>query len=48
MAKKRKEGFSIEKELCLVDVDDPDSLVSDAKAEMQRMYALWDAVRPLK
>jgi len=46
MLKKRGEKNIIAKELYLVDVSDPDSLVPDAKTEQTRLYALWDAVTP--
>lgn len=46
MCKKRNEGFSVEKEYSLVEVDSVQSLVPDVTVEIGRMYALWDAVYP--
>jgi hypothetical protein len=46
MIKKQNENASIEKELSLIDSNDPDSIVPNAKQEMSRIYALWDAVFP--
>jgi hypothetical protein len=44
MCQKRNEGMSIEKEMYFVEIADFESLVPDAKVEIERMFALWDAV----
>lgn len=46
MTKKRNEGFTVEKELSLVDVDDLKLLVANLPKEVERIYIFWDAVPP--
>ena len=46
MTKKRNEGYTVEKELNLVDIDDLKPLVSDLPKEVKRIYIFWDAVPP--
>lgn len=42
---KRTEKIAIEQGMWLVEVENLASVVKDVKTEMDRMFALWDAVR---
>jgi hypothetical protein len=44
MMGKRSEKISVEQGMALVEVENPGSFVKDVKTEMDRMFALWDAV----
>ena len=44
MMSKRRENIAVEQGMSLVEVDSPGSFVNDVKAEMDRTFALWDAV----
>jgi hypothetical protein len=41
---KRSEKIAVEHGMALVEVENPGSFVKDVKTEMDRMFALWDAV----
>jgi len=45
MMGKRSEKIAVEQGMALVEVENPGSFVKDVKTEMDRMFALWDAVR---
>ena len=44
MMGKRSEKIAVEQGMALVEVENPGSFVKDVKTEMERMFALWDAV----
>ena len=48
MMSKRSEKIAVEQGMSQVEVDSPESFIKDVKAEMDRMFALWDAVNILR
>jgi len=48
MMDKRNEKIAVEHGMGLVQVENPGSFVKDVKTEMDRMFALWDAVSKIR
>jgi len=40
--------MAVEQGMALVEVENPGSFVKDVKTEMDRMFALWDAVSKIR